>query len=105
MITFIDSHAHLADPAFDADRDAVVERARSAGALAMVCIGESLAAAERSAALAAQHAGYLYATAGVHPHDAASFDPPADLDAIRRLVTRGAVAIGECGLDYHYDNS
>src|SRR5437016_3436374 len=104
MITFIDSHAHLADPAFDADRDVVVERARSSGVLAVVCIGESLAAAERSAALAAQHAGFLYATAGVHPHDAASFEPSAALDAIRRLVSRGGVAIGECGLDYHYDH-
>ena len=45
MTAFIDSHAHLADPAFDADRDAVIERARAAGAAAIVCIGESLAAA------------------------------------------------------------
>ena len=105
MISFIDSHAHLADPAFDADREAVVEQARSAGALAVVCIGESIAAAERSATLAAQHPGFLFATAGVHPHDAATFEPSADADAIRALVTRGAVAIGECGLDYHYDHS
>jgi TatD DNase family protein len=105
MITFIDSHAHLADPAFDAERDAIVESARNAGALAVVCIGESIAAAERSAALAVAHAGFLFATAGVHPHDAASFDPRSDLEAIRGLVSRGAVAIGECGLDYHYDHS
>ncbi|HET7373490.1 MAG TPA: TatD family hydrolase, partial [Gemmatimonadaceae bacterium] len=100
MITFIDSHAHLADPAFDADRDEVVERAQAAGALAVICIGESIAAAERSATLAATHPGLLFATAGIHPHDAASFDPRADVDAIRSLVSRGAVAIGECGLDY-----
>jgi TatD DNase family protein len=105
MITFIDSHAHLADPAFDSERDAVIERARLAGALAVVCIGESIAAAERSAALAAAHPGFLFATAGVHPHDASSFDPQSDLDAIRALTARGAVAIGECGLDYHYDHS
>jgi len=105
MLTFIDSHAHLADPAFDADRNEVAERARSAGAKAVVCIGESIAAAERSAALAARHPGFLFATAGVHPHDAASFDPQSDVDAIRALVSRGAVAIGECGLDYHYDHS
>jgi TatD DNase family protein len=105
MITFIDSHAHLADPAFDTDRDAVVERARTGGALAVVCIGESLAAAERSVALANAHSGFLFATAGVHPHDAASFDPTADPDAIRALIERGAIAIGECGLDYHYDHS
>ena len=105
MISFIDSHAHLADPAFDADREAVIDQARSAGALAVVCIGESIAAAERSATLAAQHSGFLFATAGVHPHDAATFEPSADVDAIRALVMRGAVAIGECGLDYHYDHS
>jgi len=105
MITFIDSHAHLADPAFDADRDAVVERARTSGALAVVCIGESLAAAERSVTLAATYPDFLFATAGVHPHDAASFDPTADPDAIRALMGRGAIAIGECGLDYHYDHS
>ena len=105
MIAFIDSHAHLADPAFDADRDMVVERARAGGALAVVCIGESLPAAERSATLAETHRGFLFATAGVHPHDAASFDPRDDVDAIRGFASRGAVAIGECGLDYHYDHS
>jgi TatD DNase family protein len=105
MITFIDSHAHLADPAFDADREAVVDRARSAGANAVVCIGESIAAAERTAAIATANPGFVFATAGIHPHDAASFDPHADPDSIRTLVARGAVAIGECGLDYHYDHS
>jgi TatD DNase family protein len=105
MTTFIDSHAHLADPAFDADRDAVVERARTSGAIAVVCIGESIAAAERAAAIANRHAGFAFATAGVHPYDAASFDPRTDPDSIRTLVARGAVAIGECGLDYHYDHS
>ena len=105
MITFIDSHAHLADTAFDADRDAVIERARATGAIALVCIGESIAAAERAAAIAAAHAGFVFATAGVHPHDAASFDPRSDAESIRALVARGAVAIGECGLDYHYDHS
>ena len=103
--TWIDSHAHLADPAFDADRDDAVERARAAGAIAVVCIGESIAAAERAASFASRHAGFVFFTAGVHPHDAASFDPAADPTRIRDLVERGAVAIGECGLDYHYDHS
>ncbi len=102
---FIDSHAHLADPAFDADRDAAIERARLTGARALVCIGESIAAAERAAEIAAAHPGFVFATAGVHPHDAASFDPARDPDAIRALVRRGAVAIGECGLDSHYDHA
>ena len=102
---FVDSHLHLADSAFDADRGAVVERARRAGASALVCIGESLDAARRSRALAERFPGVCYHTAGVHPHDAATFEPVRDLDAIRREVEQGAVAIGECGLDYHYDHS
>jgi TatD DNase family protein len=105
MTAFIDSHAHLADPAFDADRDAAIERARTAGAMAVVCIGESLVAAERAGAMAAANPGFIYSTAGVHPHDAAGFDPLRDPDAIGDMVSRGAVAIGECGLDYHYDHS
>jgi TatD DNase family protein len=105
MTTFIDSHAHLADPAFDPDRVDVIVRARATGARAVVCIGESIAAAERAATIAADHPDFAFFTAGVHPHDAASFDPAADVASIERLVSRGAVAVGECGLDYHYDHS
>jgi len=105
MRGFIDSHAHLADPAFDADRAAVIARARDAGAAGIVCIGESLAAAERAQAIAAAHPGFVWHTAGVHPHDAAGFDPVRDVAAIRGELARGAVAVGECGLDYHYDHS
>jgi len=105
MMEYVDSHVHLADPAFDADRESVVERALQAGATALVCIGESLDAAARSAELAVRFPGVCFHTAGVHPHDAATFDAARDVDAIRREVARGAVAIGECGLDYHYDHS
>lgn len=105
MTTFIDSHAHLADPAFDADREAVIDRARVTGAVAIVCIGESLDAAARAAAIAADHPGFCFHTAGVHPSDAATFDAARDLEGIRAELSRGAVAIGECGLDYHYDHS
>jgi TatD DNase family protein len=105
MATFVDSHVHLADPAFDADRDAVIERARLTGARALLSIGESIAAAERARSIAAQYPSFVYFTAGVHPHDAATFDPARDVAAIRAAVHAGAVAIGECGLDYHYDNS
>lgn len=83
----------------------MIDRARAAGARAVVCIGESIAAAGRAAAIAAAHPGFVFFTAGVHPHDAASFEPARDVAAIEALVTRGAVAIGECGLDYHYDHS
>jgi TatD DNase family protein len=105
MRGFIDSHAHLADPAFDADRDTVIAAAREAGAAAIVCIGESVAAAARAHAIAAANPGFVWHTAGVHPHDAASFDHSRDDSAIRAELARGAVAVGECGLDYHYDHS
>jgi len=108
---FTDSHAHLADPAFSGDCDEVVERARRAGANAIVCIGSGsgvddvLGAARGASTVAARHSRLVWFTAGVHPHDASGFDPARDPDAIRGHVAAGAVAIGECGLDYHYDNS
>ena len=102
---YIDSHAHLADAAFDEDRDAVIARSREAGAVCIVSIGESIAAADRAAGIAASHPRFVYHTAGIHPHDAADFDDARDVEAIRRHVARGAVAVGECGLDYHYDRS
>jgi len=105
MTTFIDTHAHLADPAFDEDRVPMIERARLSGARAIVCIGESLAAAERARVVAQAHPDFVSFTAGVHPHDAAEFDSIRDPEAIAAFVQQGAVAIGECGLDYHYDHS
>jgi TatD DNase family protein len=105
LTSFIDSHAHLADPAFDDDRDAAIERARVTGAKAVICIGESIDAARRAALIAEKNPGFVFFTAGVHPHDGGAFDPLEDPPSIRELVAVGAVAIGECGLDYHYDHS
>jgi TatD DNase family protein len=102
---FVDSHAHIAGPEFDSDRGEVIDRARTAGATAIVAIGESIAAAARAREVAAAHPGFVYFTAGVHPHDAASFDPVNDPASIRTAIEQGAVAVGECGLDYHYDHS
>jgi TatD DNase family protein len=102
---FADSHVHLADPAFADDAEAVVRRAREAGALWLVCIGESPAAALRAQALASRHPGFVAHTCGVHPHDAASWDEERDATAVREAVAGGAVAVGECGLDYHYDHA
>lgn len=105
MTGFIDSHVHLADPQFDGDREAVIARARDAGAAGLVCIGESLARAHAARAIAEAHPGFVWWTAGVHPHDAAGYDPVRDEPAIRECLAAGAVAVGECGLDYHYDHS
>ncbi|MEO5903385.1 MAG: TatD family hydrolase [Gemmatimonadaceae bacterium] len=108
---FADSHAHLADPAFAGDRDEVISRARISGADAIVCIGSGsgagdvLGAARASLGVASAFPGFVWFTAGVHPHDAEGFDSPRDVAELRMLANAGAVGIGECGLDYHYDNS
>lgn len=102
---FIDSHAHLADEAFDGDRGEVIERARAAGARAIVCVGESPDAAAKAALISRDHPGFVFHSAGVHPHDAERFDSARDIPLIAEQIEKGAVAIGECGLDYHYDNS
>jgi TatD DNase family protein len=104
-MSYIDSHVHLADPAFDEDREAVIERARAAGATALVCIGESLDAARRAGELARRHPGFCFFTAGIHPHDAAGFEADRDIAGLRAELERGAVAVGECGLDFHYHHS
>jgi TatD DNase family protein len=102
---FIDSHCHLADPAFDADRDLVIAGARNSGAAALICVGESIERARAAREISAQHPGFIFWTAGVHPHDASAFDPARDVPVLAELMSAGAVAIGECGLDSHYDHS
>ncbi|MEP6574527.1 MAG: TatD family hydrolase [Gemmatimonadota bacterium] len=100
----VDSHCHLADAAFEADLAPVLDRAWSAGVGHIVVIGESRETAERALALAAGERR-LSVAIGVHPHDARSFD--ADQSAwLRGMLGRpGVVALGEIGLDYHYDFS
>lgn len=100
----VDTHCHLADPAFTADRDAVLARASAAGLGHIVAIGETPERAEAAVALARSHPG-LSATAGLHPHDARHWS-----DEKARWLESAAswpevVAIGETGLDYHYDFS
>ena len=96
----IDIGVNLAHAAFDKDRDAVVQRAKAAGVAAMIVTGTSVAASRAALALADPSAG-LYATAGVHPHDAAKASG-GWLDELAALAAHPAVvAIGETGLDYH----
>lgn len=64
-----------------------------------------MGAARDAAALGRENSGYVFSSAGVHPHDASGFEPVSHIEELRELVGAGAVAIGECGLDYHYDNS
>ncbi len=103
---FLDSHAHLDDAAFDADRDAVIERARAAGLSCILTIGGGTTAGTLGAALSiAGQYDWIYATAGLHPHEARHFTG-AHGDEIRALAAHPKVlAIGEIGLDYFYDHS
>jgi TatD DNase family protein len=105
-VTLIDSHCHLDEERFYADREAVIARALAAGVTRMVTIGASggMQANHDAIALAARHAG-IFATVGIHPHEA-SVVSPGVIDELARLA-RGpkVVAIGETGLDYYYDHS
>jgi TatD DNase family protein len=93
-----DSHAHLDDPAFDADRDQLVPRARAAGVTRIVTVGTDVEGSKRACELAAANDG-VWAAIGCHPHEADKYAD--DLSGLRDLVKRPkVVAIGETGLDY-----
>lgn len=95
----IDSHVHLDDPAFDADRDAVVRRARDAGVVAMVTVGTSLASSRAAVALAGQYPE-VYAAVAVHPQEADGITHET-MDELRILAGHPkVVGVGETGLDF-----
>jgi TatD DNase family protein len=96
----IDIGVNLGHRRFDADREQVMARARAAGVTRQVITGTSVASSQAAAALAKQHPGELWSTAGIHPHDARHASPEA-LAELRALSAAPEVrAIGECGLDF-----
>jgi TatD DNase family protein len=97
-----DSHCHLQ---MGADGDALLARARAAGVTRFLVPGTTLADSGQAAALADPERG-VFAAVGVHPHEAKDFDPGRDGAAFEALAREpGVVAIGEIGLDFHYDHS
>ncbi|HET7442303.1 MAG TPA: TatD family hydrolase [Terriglobales bacterium] len=103
---FVDSHAHLEMEQFNADREAVLQRARDAGIETIVAIGSGTGpgSLDCGVQLAAQH-DFIYATIGIHPHEA-KLATEADFAELERLAKRPRViAWGEIGLDYFYDHS
>lgn len=105
---FIDSHCHIDGEQFDADRDEVVERARAAGVAAMLNIGTGDPHSydfRRAVAVAENYDG-VYASVGVHPHDARLYDDNAEAHLIELVKTsKKVIAWGEIGLDFYYDHS
>jgi TatD DNase family protein len=102
----IDSHAHIDFPQFGEDRDAMLERARAAGVKTLLAIGTGPGPERLDSALpfAEQH-DWIYATVGIHPHEANEVTP-SHLDELARLAKHPRViAWGEIGLDYFYDHS
>ena len=97
----VDSHTHLDFPDFDAEREAVIERARAAGVTRMVTIGTRLRNVPGIRAIAEAHAGVFFSV-GTHPMSVAE-EPMATLDELLTLAAHPkCVGIGESGLDYHY---
>jgi TatD DNase family protein len=105
-VKLVDSHCHLDDEQFAADRDATIERARAAGVERMMAIGTGSGPPDLEAGIRlAEGYPFVYATVGVHPHDAAKATP-ATFHRLAELARHPRVlAIGEIGLDYHYDFS
>ena len=99
-LDLIDIGSNLTHDSFSADRDAVMARALRAGVGRQVITGADLASSHQAAALAAQHPGRLWSTAGVHPHHAQTFAGSQRAELIELLRLRQVVAVGECGLDY-----
>ena len=102
----VDSHVHLDDAKFDSDREAVIERARAAGVERMLAIGTGNGPPHLDVAVRmADRYPFIYATIGVHPHDASKATPET-WARLREFATHPKVlAVGEIGLDYHYDFS
>ena len=103
---WLDSHCHVTADRFDADREEVLERARQAGVETLIAIGSGYGIeGSRAAVELARDREDVFATAGVHPHDADQLDDAGRSLQRQWLAEPKVMAVGECGLDYHYMNS
>jgi TatD DNase family protein len=103
---FVDSHAHLDGKQFDSDREQVIARACAAGVETMVAIGngDGPPCLDAGIQLAEKHS-FLYATIGIHPHEARLASDHAYQEMERLARHPKVIAWGEIGLDYYYDHS
>lgn len=103
-LELVDSHAHLDVSDFDSDRDAMLARARAAGVRAILAIGGGPEALDAALPFAERY-DWIYAAAGIHPHEA-RLATPEHYDTLSRLAQHPRfLGWGEIGLDYHYDHS
>ena len=107
---WIDSHAHVTAPEFEADRDAVLARARALGVETLIAVGAGWGVDANEAAVALASAAdarhpEVFAAVGIHPHDARLLDDTGRARLRAWLARPRVVAVGECGLDYHYMHS
>ena len=103
---FVDSHAHLDGKQFDSDRGEVIARALEAGVRTMVAIGNGDGPPVLDAGiLLADKYSFMYATIGIHPHEARLADDAAYQEMERLARHPKVIAWGEIGLDYYYDHS
>ncbi|MDR2502407.1 MAG: TatD family hydrolase, partial [Oscillospiraceae bacterium] len=101
---FFDTHAHYDDSRYDADRDELLGLMRGSGVGLILNAGAGITESRHGLALAERYP-FMYCSVGVHPHEAESMDGNS-LNELRDMLRRPkAVAVGEIGLDYHYDNS
>jgi TatD DNase family protein len=105
MNTYIDIGINLTNKQFQNDIDVVVQDALDADVAQMILTGTSVRNSELSAKMAKEYPGVLYATAGIHPHDAKSFDAQSIPKLKALLQQKQVVAVGECGLDFDRDFS
>lgn len=103
-MNLFDTHCHLNDGAYRNDREEVIRRARQQGVGIMLVAGYDLHSSVRAVELASRYQG-VYAAVGVHPHDAVTYDSSVEKDLERLLAKEKVVAVGEIGLDYHYNRS
>ena len=107
-MNFVDSHCHIDGEAFDEDRDEVVQNAKDAGVLAMLCVGTGNPHNGEIAKAVATAKKYenVFASVGVHPHDARLYDEKAENHLIELVKSsEKVIAWGEIGLDFYYDHS
>jgi len=103
---FVDSHAHLDGEQFDSDREQVIARARETGVQAMVAIGNGDGPKQVDCGIRlSEKYDFIYATLGIHPHEARLADEAAYRNMERLAKHPKVIAWGEIGLDYHYDHS